>query len=356
MSKHFLKRSKDIGYDVWPSPIFHPSEADPYIAKHLFPRLYTDLQTLKANRYSEDQIARLFLNPSRIARLTYLYHAFTFSNLPANEALWLAEFLLKLISYYRKDVFLESGKNLIFKKEQVKNLMEHHKIISFKEEKDFRELQELVAKLNILVANFLELLYFCHQHIGLEIHGPYNLQNNTIMVIRDAYDIRPPFWEFCRSFKYNRICLLTIYKDTKISLDYAGRIFTHGSLKNKLVEVQLLEPKIDADIKANINLLIRHLEDVIEEGILHVNKLDRKQLMKKYGEMFFYSIKPIRDELQVEWEPPEGFYKDIENGIFDEYSKEKMKSFRLSSLPLKERRKHLERIWDIKKQLMIKYH
>jgi len=356
MSKHFLRRSKDIGYDVWPSPIFHPSEADPYVAKYLLPRLYTDVQTLKAKGYNEERIAKLFLNPSRIARLTYLYHAFSFSNLPANEALWLAEFLLRLISYYREDVFLESGKNLIFKTEQIKNLVGYHKIISFEEEKDFRELQESIAKLNILIANFLELLYFCHQHIGLEIHGPYNLQNNNIVVIRDAYDIKPPFWDFCKGFRYNRICLLTIYKNTKISLDYAGRIFSRSSLKNKLVGVQLLEPKIDSNIKANIYLLIHDLENVIKEGILHVNKLDKKQLMKKYGEMFFYAIKPIRDELQVKWEPPEGFYKDIENGVFDEYTREKMKSFRLSSLPLKERRKHLEKIWDVKKQLTIKNH
>jgi hypothetical protein len=354
MSKHFLRRSKDIGYDVWPSPVFHPSEADPYIAKHLFPRLYSDLQTLKAEGYDENRIAKLFVNPSRIARLTYLYHAFAFSNLPANEALWLAEFLLRLISYYREDVFLESGKNLIFKKEQIENLTRQYKIISFKEEKNFKELQDSIAKLNILIANFLELLYFCHQHIGLEVHGPYNLQNNIILLIRDAYDIRPPFWEFCKNFKYNRICLLTIYKNAKISLDYAGRIFTRGTLKNKLIGIQLLEPKIDSDIKANINILIHNLEDVIKEGILYVNNLDKKELMKKYGEMFFYAIKPIRDELQVKWEPPEGFYKDIENGIFEEYTKEKKKSFHLSSLSLKERRKHLENIWDIKKQLTMK--
>jgi hypothetical protein len=356
MSKQLLRRSKDLGYDVWPSPVFHPSEADLYVAKHLFPRLYSDLQTLIAKGYDENRIAKLFAYPSRIARLTYLYHATAFSNLSANEALWLAEFLLRLISYYREDVFLESGKNLILKKEDIENLTRQYKIISFNEEKDFKKLQDSIAKLNILIANYLELLYFCHQHIGLEVHGPYDLQNDIVLLIRDAYDIRPPFWEFCKNFKYNRICLVTIYKNAEISLDYAGRIFTRDILKNRLIGIQLLEPKIDSNIKTNIDILIHDLENVIKEGILYVGNLSKKQLMKKYGEMFFYAIKPIRDELQMRWEPPEGFYKDIENGIFDELAKERRKIFHLSSLPLKERRKRLEDIWNVKKQLTMKNH
>ncbi|MEM2292078.1 MAG: hypothetical protein QXX41_02275 [Nitrososphaerota archaeon] len=337
---------------MWPSPIFHPSEADSYISKYLFPRLYEDIQNLLSKGWSNNNIAKLFLNPSRIARLTYLYHALPVSNLSPEKALFLAEFLLKLISFYRKDVFVESGKNLIWRKKQVETFRKNYGIITRKNRKDYEELKNLVSELNVLVNTYLELLYFCHQHIGLEVHGPYDLQRGFKLLVRDAYDIRPQYWEFCADLKYKRILIFTIYKNLEISLDYAGRIFSKGQMRDKLMGFQLLlEPESDLDIKEKINVLISNLQEVIKNAISIVNQLNKKELMKKYGEMFFYSIKPLRDIEGKDWRPPEGFYVDIENENLKEYTQKEREKFRsLSTLSPSERGKRLKKIWNIKLQ------
>jgi hypothetical protein len=67
MADHMLKRSDELGYDVWPSPIFHPAEGDFYLARHLFQRLNEDVQDLLSKGFGEKEIAKLFTYPSRIS-------------------------------------------------------------------------------------------------------------------------------------------------------------------------------------------------------------------------------------------------------------------------------------------------
>lgn len=320
MATTLLARTKEVGHDVWPSPIFHPMEGDVYAAKYLFPRLYHDICELR-NRMAEEDIARLFLYPSRLARITYLFHACHFSNLPKKERVSLAGTLLSYLTYLRSDVFVKTGNNIILDEGQLNGLGEGLEIVNLGKARSEFALKKFIGKLIALLWSYCEILYFCHHQIGHEYHGPYRMGDQK-MLVRDYYELKPVFWDFAVNFPYSRLLLVTLYKGIEIKFDYSNRTYVlggdlHKNLRGFSVVVDSHSKLDRLSTRRQLLRLIKEVKTAVSLSITEVSKLERIDLMKKYGEMFFFATKPLRDALGEDWWPPADFYSDIEGQVLE---------------------------------------
>jgi len=323
MAADLLTRSKEVGHDVWPSPIFHPIEGDVYVSKYLFPFIHKLLRKLRGN-HSDDQIARMLKYPSRLAELTYLFATIHFCELPASHRIETACSLLKYVSYLRGGMLSRRCANRILDDETLRSLLDSCRFTSL-ENLDTREADETrssIGKANSLLFSYSELLYFCHNRIGYESHGPYS-RDSDVVIITDYHDLKPVFWEPIIRSPLDRVSLVRVYSRVDVEFDFVGRAYAPGGLTQKLKGYSIVEQKNNTcrEIE-DLQDLRRRIENGLREAVDRVRKMNRVELMKKYGETFFYAIKPLADACNEEWYPPGAFYADVEQQLLTSQGKE----------------------------------
>jgi len=323
MAKGLLAATKEVGHAVWPSPRFHPMEGDAYVSKYIFHRLYYDIRELEKKGFKEEDIAKLFNYPSRLVRITYLYHVSHLSELTKDERINLAGKLLRYLSYLRSDPFVKEGRNLILDDKEVRALLKNFEMIDLKSIKNASAIRTLISRTNAILFSYSELLYFCHHQIGHEYHGPYDLGNGEVLIVRDYYDLKPDFWKFGADFPYGKLAFFTIYKGVDVKFDYSNRIYSSQPLSHHLSRFSIPQWEYeDLTNEVKLNNFYRKIEEAVIIGVKQISDLNKVDLMKKYGEMFFYAIKPLRDALEKDWHPPQGFYEDIEKQELDKNVRE----------------------------------
>lgn len=323
MAKGLLVATKEVGHAVWPSPIFHPMEGDAYVSKHFFPRLYSDIRELEDKGFAKEDIAELFKYPSRLVRITYLYHVSHLSELSKDERINLAGKLLRYLSYLRSDPFVKEGRNHILDDRVVRALLKNLEIVDLKSILNAPAIGTLVSRASAILFGYSELLYFCHHQIGHEYHGPYDLGNEEVLIVRDYYDLKPDFWAFSADFPYGELTFFTIYKGADVKFDYSNRMQSSQPLLHHLSRFSISQWEYeDLTNELKLNNFYKEIEEAVTKGVKHVSALNKVDLMKKYGEMFFYAIKPIRDILGKDWHPPQGFYEDVEKQELDKNVRE----------------------------------
>lgn len=317
MTEGLLRTSEgEVGHVVWPAPLFTPLEADMYVSKTFFPRLKHALSVLRKRGYSERQIAKLFIAPSRLVRITYLFHTIHVSSLTKKQRLSLCGDLLRFLYFLRFDLFCENGKNLRWNNREIQHSLSRSRIIQLSKIRDARaraEMKTIISKLISILYLFCELIYFCHHQIGHETHGPYIMDQDEKLLVRDYYDLKPDTWPFTQSFNHGEIRFLTIYKTIDIEFDYANRSFSTQSLADRLTRFGIMDsPRENSSLKQFLLDLLNESQRIVEEGCKRIATMSKMELMQKYGEMFFYAIKPLQSAIGEDWHPPESFYKDLQ--------------------------------------------
>jgi len=312
MARGFVLRSKNIADDVWPYPVLSPLESNIGIPRTLFPALLDTIRKLEARGHSEEAIARLFHAPSRISRITYLSYLSYLSPLTVDERVELFGKLILYISHLRDDVFCSGGKNVLLDGDGVTALTAKTPMVDIAGRDDADGLRTLVNRIAALLWLYSEMLYFYYHQIGHEQHGPYALEGGRVLIVKDFYDMKPGFWEFSGAFPVERLTLLSVYPDTEISFDYSNRMKTTEALGLGLERYSIhgLDLPAQDDIES-LQSLYSRMQEAMDQAITHVQGLDADTLAIKFGEMMFYSIKPLRDELGEDWRPPPQFYEDV---------------------------------------------
>lgn len=309
MIQGFLTRTKEVGSDVWPSPRFHPLEGAIYATVPFFEMLEKTLHLLERSGFTDEKIAEFFIMPSRIVRLTYLTMGYNLMGLPTKRKVWVMHKLLIYLSSLRKDIFCESRKNIILGDEKLNDNLKKLNITY-----DYSETQEVFTQLNYLLSAYCELIYFCEKQIGHEDHGPYEIEPNRYLIIRDFYDLKPPFWKVSKKIPFDRLQLFIFYKDEDIKFDFSNRWYGSKSLRECAYKFGVVD--YQRKISLPLNTLQKYVEimkDIIFEGIIEADGCDKLELIEKFGEKYFYSIKPLRDIIGEDWKPPKEFYKSVKN-------------------------------------------
>ncbi len=296
------------GFNVWPMPIFHPIEGEIYTAPYFIPRLYKALISLQKRGYNNQEIARFLKNPSRIAQIVWLFSASDLVPLKKEEKADLAFRLVKLISTYRKDPFCKKKTNIIWQSEEVEENLK--KAIKIKCTKDSKK---LLGKLNGLAWLLCELLYFDFHGVGHEIHGPYQLDgSNRILVVREYYDMRPEHWKFASQLSFNKILTLEIYNGAKIEFDFFNRTRWVEPISQYLQEFSILVDDQSVKKLNKLMFIVNELKKILTIGANKVTKMNKKELIKKFAESYFFIIKPLIEDLGEIWMPPKSLYQEID--------------------------------------------
>lgn len=300
------KETKGAGFYVWPMPIFHPTEGEIYTAPYLLPRLHKALVKLHKKGYDDQKIAQLFKNPSRIAQIVWLFTASEIVPLKREEKIDLGFKIVELISTYRVDPFCKKGKNILWSKKRVEENLKMANMIRGDKGKG------LLSRLNGTAWLLCELLFFDFHGAGHEFHGPYELDSERILIVREYYDLRPSHWNFASGLPFSKVVILEVYNKCEIEFDLFNRARWTEPISEYLQEFSVsIDGKSVKELK-KLNFVVNKLERTLKFGASKVAKMNKKELVKKFAESYFFIIKPLLEELGEVWIPPKSLYQDID--------------------------------------------
>ena len=304
----------DTGLYTWPSPVFLPVEGEIYLTSYFLPALYKDIKDLEKKGYSTGRIAKLLKAPSRIAQTTWPLCNISLTDLTMDEGVDLAFKIVQLISEFREDPFCEDLRNIIWSNGEVEDMVSKTNMIDLTKVDNPNSYREKINRLNGIAWIFCEMLYTSIHGAGHEFHGPYELGDNRILVVKEYYGLKPDFWPFTSKLPFNKITMLGIYKDADVTFDFFNRTRSTKPLGMSLQEFSItindrIEPLNIDDIQGITN----DLERVSRDGLIEIRNLNKKELMKKFFQSYYFIIKPLREELKQDWWPPNALYEDLEN-------------------------------------------
>ena len=304
----------DTGLYTWPSPVFLPVEGEIYLASYFLPTLYKDIKGLEKKGYSKEKIAKLLKAPSRIAQTTWPICNISLTDLSKDEGIDLAFKIIELISEFREDPFCEDLRNIIWSNEEVKDTISKTDMVDLGTVDNPDRYREKINRLNGIAWLYCEMLYTSIHGAGHEFHGPYNLGDSRILVVKEYYDLKPDFWPFTSKLPFNKITMLGIYKDADINFDFFNRTRSTKPLGAYLQRFSvIIDDKIEPLNIDEIQGITNDLERVLRDVLIEIRNLNKKELMKKFFQSYYFVIKPLREELKQDWWPPNALYEDLEN-------------------------------------------
>ncbi|MEW6716527.1 MAG: hypothetical protein AB1345_03335 [Chloroflexota bacterium] len=337
---------------IWPAPYSTPAECEFYLADEFLQSFYNDIAQLNQQGYSLENIARKFKFPSRIAQTLWPFgHTVDVNEEFKQKLIELSYTIIKLLSYYREDPYNSDGKNIIWSSNQIKSFYSNN-IMHEKGSDFFDKSKLLISRVEGTLWMYSELLYFSIHEICKEFHGPYQMSDGRIVLVREYYDLKPGFWEFTKDFPCESVRVFEIYqKGTDISLDFFGRLTSTQSTIHNLEGFSLSidqEPIIDySEIKKILNDIVQ----ISSLGSEQLQRLSRLEIMNKFIQSYYYLLKPLKDELGKSWEPPESIMKDVENDRKKEFIEQTYEKFReISQLHPNETIKIVSAIFDPRKR------
>jgi len=343
MAKTLLERSQKHGYDVWPTPIFHPAEGNAYIEVPFLEKLIKMLKTLEARGYILKQIARLFIAPSRVAHITYLFPGFRGLNLSIEEKERIAAKILRLMGAFRDDIFCVSGHNRILSPEDIASIINKH-IDALECAKYDKELKKVINKISASLFCYSELIYFCHHAFAHEYHGPYQVPDGQVL-IKDYFDLRPEIWPFATEFPCEKIRIIALYDGrADIQVDFTGRIKILAPPEALISVCVVGEDGIAMFDKEALIKLLNEMLNIITHGWKYVKSLTKKELLIKYALAYFHILKPLSEPTGISWQPP--------SSVFDAIKREQIvwriarDALKLEGLPQDKQMEKLIKLFD----------
>lgn len=345
--------SEEPGFSVYPMPKFHPSEGCFYLYIPFLKSVHEQLAELTRKGLSDGEAARLFKNPSRIANLTYNFEGIRLGvqqgAYTKDDGIGLATRLLRYIGHLRADIFCQGNRNIIWAQDKVNNMTKGAPMMNLASLSQYEQarVRKCMGRINALLFNLCELLYFAHHAIGHEFHGPYALTKRRKLVVREYYDLKNEFWNFTRSLPCDKITTMEIYEDVDIYFDFFNRCRSTESLPSRLVGLCARMGGFDGKPMDNIEKLEQLYNDflpVVTAGTNYVRQLSRRDLFKKWVEVHFSTLEPIAERLGTNWHPPESVYKMIDE---TDPPMELVEAFKkMSTIPREQQMAILKRIFD----------
>jgi len=295
---------------IWPMPVAHIFEADGCAARAFPHILYQDLEALENMGCTRSDISKLFIGPARIANYSWLLKMKELMKLSVEQRKDLYTKLLGYVSCYRNDVLCRTGKNLIWSKKKVAESLESchfFDISKAEEEKDRR----LVGKLNSTLWLYTELLFFAAHGFGHEFHGPYKLGGETQLVVRQYYDLDAAFWGFAKDIGFSQVVSLEVYRKLDLKFDFFNRTATNEPLPQHLQKICLSIDGKSVSAFEEIRDLLSHLNSTVERATELSSSLEKKEILTKYVESHFYTLKPLAKKLGKNWRPPNEAYEVV---------------------------------------------
>lgn len=283
---------------LWPISIV---EVNWYLSQFMPREVYFLIKKLKEKGLSTKGIAKLFWGPSGFIHLLYCAD-FTFEGLTSEQSAEFVENVVDLISCYRKkDLFCENWKNILWSKEKVKSMISKYDFI---ETKNNGDISKTLAKLNTVLWQYCILIQIGHRAYSHEFHGPYNLENGEILLVREYYNLKPvQVWPFTNKLPVEKLTSFEVYKDIDIRLDMFNHLDTSALLPQKLQRFCIIMGDSKVVKRGEINQAFDSAINTLEIGNTFIKGFTKRDWVKKLIEMRCFWLKNKAFVGGVDWKP-----------------------------------------------------
>lgn len=267
--------------------------------------LFNDIEEFKSRGGTIQDLSRIFNNPARIMRMAHTILAgLKMNDSPIEKKRQMILTLLDIVKAMKYgSEFCEDGKNLILSPTELSGLLENEPL----READ-KDSSRLVQQLCGVLWAYAETPYFVCHGIAMEAHGPYkNPQNESqIMLIRDFFNLKPiDLWQECNLVPFEKVRIITIHENIDVWFDAFDNLYIRsGNLVEslRLYSVRADEKLLSLDpIKEFSNIL----NDAIFPITAKINLWTEREIARKYMEIFWYQVKPLKEALGKSWRPPQ---------------------------------------------------
>lgn len=323
---------------IWPIPL---EENLWYLGRCFLPELYRTIKKVETKGISEEKIAHLFKGTFIISHFLELAEVMKFCELKKEEKLYLVKKLINYLKYYRKKniIFCENGRNILWGQEEVNKILDNLRLIDVNEYTK-KNLQEINGRLWLFSENLHGIFHCC----GYELHGPYQINKDEFLLVRDHFGLKPvEIWPSTAKLGFDRIVSYEIYKNVDFKIDFLGHPISSVSLTDYLQRFQML---IDGKPLINPSQLILNCDLVLEEMSAIFASLTKKEWEKKFIELHFYYLKPCKDLLEESWRPSPKIFEFIDKKEPDKiFLKEMEELAKVGKLPKREALKKLKQFY-----------
>jgi hypothetical protein len=283
-----------------------------YYQSRFFPReCYCTIERLKKEKgLTSKEIARLLRYPSSICH--WLYHPeahfgvkeeYWAKGLSREQGIDYIEEIIRMITSLRKgDPFCRDFRNILFNENEVNELLSSQEFIRASETPN---ISEVLSKLNVVLWHYCILLQGGLRVYSQEFHGPYRLSENETLFVKEYTRLKPvEVWGFASEFPCNEIIIYEVYKDMEIKIDILGHYWTSGHPSKRLTKVAIsVNGRNMVDVAEVLDLYERCYE-AFKKGTAHIKNYRREDWVRKWIELGYFWLKPLKDYLREDWRPP----------------------------------------------------
>lgn len=265
-----------------------------------------DLDTLWSEEEGARVLADAFRYPGRLFRLIdIILFGLRRNRIPLDEQRLFTIRMLKAAECLKTgDLFNSDGRNLL-------------RDVSLPQKQELEQGSgDLVHKLQAALFMYTETILFRGHDAAKTVHGPYITQDNTQLVFREYYNLRPGrLWSDSLLIDADKITTICEYDSAAdVRVDCLDHIYHTGSLRENLISWKVI---IDGEAVCDTGKLRQLTEQVLAKAA-QVNGIvedwDWRQKAKKYAEIFWFRKAPLRARIGLATEPPEWIYARIDEG------------------------------------------
>jgi hypothetical protein len=211
-------------------------------------------------------------------------------------------------SKVKNGLFCLDGTHRILSKEEVERIDKGERWVEAKNSTIKKEIANLIASLENLVWAFYFDPFVC---AGREIHGPYPISKNEVILVRDYFNLNPKeIWEIKN--KYQSIKMYLKYpKSLNIKLDYANHLKSSKPLGDNLLSFSIKVEGKQLSSLTQIHSLSKYFLYLGEKQADKVNTLSPLEILKKGAEIYYYRYKNFFEYYKEDWHPPSAVYERI---------------------------------------------
>jgi len=236
-----------------------------------------------------------------------------FNGYPASKK-EIVDFTLFIFNIIRKriqgKIFCLDKTHKILPEKEIKNLEKKLKWTEAKNQAIKKEISILIISLENLIWSLYFDSFTC---TGCERQGPYFVNHNKIILIRNYFNLNPKeIWPIKNKYQSVRM-YLKYPQNTGIKLDYGNHIKSSKPLQNKLISFSIIANKKQITALSEIRSLSEYFSRLAKNQAEKVNKLSPLEIIKKGTKIYYYRYKNFFDYYEEDWQPSQQVYDRIDD-------------------------------------------
>ncbi len=291
-------------------------------------QIYKAIKNIKEKGCSKERISKCFpsISSLRVAMYWLMLEYQTSKVKNKKEFREIMDFFINLLEYITKEDTFAYKSNIIHSQKEINNILNKTPL-----EKANPEIARNLGKLYTGLASLVFALYrdFYPQD-SHEIYGPYEINDNSILIIKHFPKIKPlDLWPQVKGLKYSDVKIFQIFKNIKFKCEIIGMHSIYdGNLINNLVSYAvMIDGKYTNNIE-EIKELSNYFAEVATKYSTICDGLSKEELKKKILEWECYQFVDFFKLAEMNWKPTKEMLEAVKDKkVGDRYELEEFPSF-----------------------------